>query len=184
MEVNELEIIRDDVITFMNEFIKSADLPLTISRIDDDIYRKIGEIRNNEIDWDWAVDYLNRGGHFDLAIGIRLDKSIDGLAIGIYQNEDEVLEIQAIESFVRFESEHPLRGRMVELTIIAATYFVTLVSGKGVHIIDPLDEKLISYYETFGFHLDGSFDESCIKRMVSSLDELLVVFDQLVNKKA
>ncbi|HBU8233047.1 TPA: hypothetical protein MDC20_003737 [Morganella morganii] len=182
MEVADLEQVRNEVISFVNDFIKRADLPFTASRINDDVYRKINGLRNSEIDWDWAIDFLNSDGHFDLAIGIKLDDDIDGLAIGIYQKEDGVLEIQAIESFVRFDVEHPLRGRMVELTIIAATYFVTLVDGTGVHVIDPLDEFLIEYYGMFGFHLNTSFDESCVKRMISDIEELTATFQRLINK--
>ncbi|WP_337153793.1 hypothetical protein [Proteus terrae] len=177
-----MEDIRNDVINFMNEFIQKCKLPLTISRIDDDIYRKIGNIRSNEIDWDWAIDFLNSDNCFDLAIGIHLNNDIDGLAIGIYQKDGEILEVQAIESFVRFEEEHPLRGRMVELTIIAAAYFVTLVEGKGVHIVDPLDPKLIAYYEKFGFVLDSSFDETCVKRMVSDIGELMGTVQNIIDQ--
>ncbi|EPE4145991.1 hypothetical protein ACSILE_004159 [Yersinia enterocolitica] len=182
MEPIDLEIVRDDVISFMNDFIRAADLPLQASRIDDDIYRKLHKLSSGEIDWDWAVQFLNKNEHFDFAIGIQLNDSVDGLAIGIYQHESEILEIQAVESFVRLKEEHPLRGRMVELTIVAATYFVTLVSGKGIHIIDPLDAGLISYYEKFGFRLDASYDETCVKRMVSDLDDQIERLRILIDK--
>lgn len=182
MDSLDLEKVRDDVISFMKEFIEAAGLPLTVSRIDDGIYRHIQQLKSSEIEWDWAVQFLNQSRHFDLAIGIKLDDSVDGIAIGIYQKESEILEIQAVESFVRFEEEHPLRGRMVELTVIAATYFVILVEGKGVHIIDPLDARLITHYETFGFSLDSSYDESCVKRMVSDLDDLIERFQALIEK--
>jgi len=180
MESLDLENVREEVITFMNSFVLAAGLPLQVSRIDDDVYRKLQLYKSAEIEWDWAIQYLNKNSHFDLAIGIQLDDDIDGLAIGIYQKDNEVLEIQAVESFVRFKDEHPLRGRMVELTIIAATYFVILVSGKGVHLIDPLDDKLITYYETFGFVLDSSYDETLIRRMVSDLDTLIARFEEIL----
>lgn len=162
------ESVRDEVIAFMNEFIQRSELPLTVSRIDDDVYRRL-QRRNGELDWDWAIQYLNDDGHFDLAIGIRLNDEVDGVAIGLYQREDKVLEIKAIESFVRFDDEHPLSRRMCEFTVIAAVYFVMSVHGDGVHIVDPIDERLISYYEQFGFIKNAAGQEI---RMEAGLDIL------------
>jgi len=182
MDAIDLEKVRDDVISFMKDFIEESGLPLKVSRIDDGIYRQIQQLKTSEIEWDWAIQFLNKKQHFDLAIGIQLNDSVDGIAIGIYQQDSEILEIQAVESFVRFDEDHPLRGRMVELTVIAATYFVTLVEGKGVHIIDPLDARLVTHYEMFGFTVDSTYDESCVKRMVSELDDLIDRFAKLIEK--
>ncbi len=139
-----LEEIRNDVISFLQELVLEANLPLEICRIQDDILAPLSA----ELNWDWALAHLNEEHHFDLAIGIKLNDDVDGMAVGLYCTEREILELQAIESFVRLNEDHPLKGRMILLTIIAATYFVLQVEGYGVNVLDP-DSDLISYYEKF-----------------------------------
>lgn len=139
-----LEEIRDNVVSFLQELVLEANLPLEISRIEANIEAPWSA----ELNWDWALSFLNDTSHFDLAIGIRINDAVDGMAVGIYCTERKILELQAIESFVRLDEEHPLKGRMVLLTIIAATYFVLLAEGYGVNVLEP-DSNLITYYERF-----------------------------------
>jgi len=182
MADHDLEVVRERVIEFMNEFLAQSGIPLEVSRVDDRAYRNLQKHQGSEIEWDFAVSFLNEEEHFDLAIGIKLDDNIDGVAVGIYREESRILEVQAVESFIRYDEHHPLRGRMVALTVIAAAYFASLIEGaEGVHFLDPLNDTLIKYYERFGFSLDVSYDETCVKRMVSQLDELLEKLPQIIK---
>lgn len=161
------EEIRNNVVSFLQDLVKEADLPLEVSRITCRMHAP----NHAELDWDWAFNFLNNQAHFDLAIGIKIDDDIDGMAVGIYCDENEILEVQAVESFVRLEDAHPLKGKMVLLTLIAAIYFVLQVEGKGVHVIAP-DMNLINYYEKFSLTFKENYDGEPSPRMTGNIDEL------------
>ncbi|HCA3439709.1 TPA: hypothetical protein MO340_004273 [Salmonella enterica subsp. salamae serovar 35:g,m,s,t:-] len=175
----EREEVRSLVVTYLQELVSNAGLGLQVSEITDDLYRNLNaRVGRAELDWNWGIQFLNEEDHFDLAIGIRLDEAIDGIAIGVYREPLRTLEIQAIESFVRMDREHPLTGRMVQLTIIAATYFLLLVNGQNLHVIDPTDPRVIAHYVRHGLTAEVIGD---MTRMVASVDELERRFDQLMD---
>lgn len=173
MEKEHWNEVGTAVIIFMQAFLDRAGLPLRVSKISDPVWRVLQKrFATAELDWDWAIQFTNKPRHFDLAVGMDLGNAVDGVAVGLYHLKEKRLEIQAVESFVKDQICHPLRGRLVELTVIAATYFVLLMEGREVHIIDPLDDTLIAYYTRFGFKMHRYFDETCLIRMTASIDVL------------
>lgn len=170
MSPEELEDVRTEVISFLQDIVAAAGLELQVSTISDDVYRAlIQRFAGAELDWDWGIQFINEDEHFDLAIGIRLDEAVDGVAVGVYQEPEQTLEIQAIEAFIREDAEHPLRGRMTALTVIAATFFLLQVEGQYLHVIDPVDQRLIEHYQTFGLVPERHGD---VVRMVANVDIL------------
>ncbi|SHO23789.1 Putative uncharacterized protein [Moritella viscosa] len=161
------EDIRNNVVSFLQELVEKAGLPLEISRIT----CRMQAPKSAELDWDWAFEYLNEETHFDLAIGIKIDDDIDGMAVGIYCDENEILEVQAVESFVRLDEDHPLKGKMVLLTLIAAIYFVLQAEGKGVHVVAP-EIDLINYYEKFSLTFKQNHNGEPSPRMTGNIEEL------------
>lgn len=180
MSPEELDDVRSEVVQFLQDIVAAAGLELQVSTISDEVYRALTErIAGAELDWDWGIQFLNADEHFDLAIGIRLDEAVDGVAVGVYQEPERTLEIQAIEAFVRDNIEHPLRGRMTALTVIAATFFLLQVEGQYLHVIDPVDERLIEHYRSFG--LVEELQNGTIK-MVASVDVLEERLDSAITR--
>ena len=170
-----IEEIRDDVVNFLQELVSEANLPLEICRINENIAPPLSA----DLHWDWALDFLNDDHHFDLAIGIKLNDEVDGLAIGLYCTERKVLELQAIESFVRLNEIHPLKGRMILLTIIAATYFVLQIKGNGVDVLQP-DAALIEYYKSFS--LSQAVKDNGDVFMTATVDTLSDALSKMIGE--
>lgn len=114
-----------------------------------------------------------------MAIGVRLDDAVDGIAVGVYREPELTLEIQAVEVFVRDELDHPLTGRMTMLTLIAATYFLLLVDGRYLHVVDPVHPRLVEHYESFGLaaELRGG-----VTTMVGDVETLEGRIDVLIDR--
>lgn len=176
-ELKDLEEIRNDVVSFVQELVRKAELPLEVTRIE----CRIDVPKSAELEWDWALGYLNNPAHFDLAIGVKVNNDVDGMAVGIYCDEHKILEVQAIESFVRLDEVHPLKGKMVLLTIIAATYFVLLVEGRGVHVIAP-DVDLVSYYEKFSLTFTENHKGKPSPRMTGNIEELSEKLNEMIGE--
>lgn len=155
MSPEEREDIRTQVVEYLQEIVMNAGLNLQVSAISDNVYRALNpRIPAAELEWDWAIQFLNEDEHFDLAIGVRLDDAVDGIAVGVYREPELTLEIQAVEVFVRNELDHPLTGRMTMLTLIAATYFLLLVDGRYLHVVEPVHPRLVEHYESFGLNAE------------------------------
>jgi hypothetical protein len=75
----------------------------------------------------------------------------DGAVLGIYNVKNGVLNIYLLESLVIQEQEHPLRGRLTALMIVAVSYFLSYFeNSQGILLCEPSPD-LEDYYKSFGF---------------------------------
>jgi hypothetical protein len=71
--------------------------------------------------------------------------------LGIYNVKNGVLNIYLLESLVIQEQEHPLRGRLTALMIVAVSYFLSYFeNSQGILLCEPSPD-LEDYYKSFGF---------------------------------
>ncbi|EGZ3275698.1 hypothetical protein CWH66_004503, partial [Escherichia coli O111:NM] len=148
--------------------------PLAVGPLSDDDY-KILCGGYGELEWDYALStYGNSREKYEFCIKLvqqgRVQGIPSGAAICVYGVEENIFRIHMIERFSREDESHPLKGRMVLLTLMSAFIFCKAVECKVVHIVEPVPE-LVQYYESFGFRM-----EQCGYVMSAVIDELQDIF--------
>lgn len=145
-------------------------LPLAVGPITDEDY-KILCGGYGELEWDYALStYGNSAEKYEFSIKLVQQGVIQGIpsgaAICVYGVDDNVFRIHMIERFSKEDELHPLKGKMVLITLMSAFVFCKAVECEAVHIIEPVPE-LRPYYESFGFRM-----EKCGYVMSTSADSL------------
>jgi len=104
----------------------------------------------NELDWaylsggfghlNWEAgltEYGNMEWSFDVALKLQSDTRLLNAAIlGVFKPETDTLEMHFVESFIRREEQHQLKGRVFEMMIIASFLYVAAVGGSTVRLMD------------------------------------------------
>ncbi len=146
--------------------IKSA-VRNAIQAVTDDMDLELGVGPINESDWaylsggygllNWEVGltkYGNDDWSFDVALKIAPGmNTLDAAILGVFRPETDTLEMHLVESFIR-NPQHPLKGRVFEMMVIASYLFIAAVDGTNVRLVD-VGPELTTYYRTFGFETDG-----------------------------
>ena len=105
---------------------------------------------NRLVDWPWDSgyrDYSYRNPkRFELATWY--DNTLSSLSLGRPSYGGSRLRLEFIESR---PSSNSLKGRIVPITISVAELYANIIGADELRIIDPIDEKLIEYYSSFGY---------------------------------
>lgn len=105
---------------------------------------------NRLVDWPWGSDYRDYSyrnpKRFELAAWY--GNTLAGLSLGRPSYAGTRLRLEFIESR---PSSSPLKGRIVPITISVAELYANVIGAEELRIIDPIDEKLIEYYSSFGY---------------------------------
>lgn len=92
---------------------------------------------------------------FDVALKLQSDtRLLNAAVLGVFKPETDTLEMHFVESFIRREEQHQLKGRVFEMMIIASFLYVAAVGGSTVRLMD-VEPELMAYYHMFGFQVDG-----------------------------
>lgn len=131
---------------------------LAVGDINDDDYRILcGGF--GELNWDEFISSIgNHEDRFEFCIKI---KTVEGgvatgvpagIALCLYSISENSFDIYAVENFCRNKPDHPLHGKMIQLTLMAAYLFSTAVKCATIRIIEPVQE-LLDFYAQYGFNL-------------------------------
>ncbi|PWC10691.1 hypothetical protein B4923_16375 [Brenneria roseae subsp. americana] len=150
-----LEEIGQSVRNNLQLIIDSSGLDLAVGPISDQDYRILcGGF--GDLDWNYAIcTHGNDPDRFEFCVKLvtdHIDSVPAGIALCVFGSNDKIFQIHMIESFVRDDEDHPLKGRMVTLTLMAAYIFCMAVEATEVYIVEP-DQDLIDYYSTYGFSM-------------------------------
>ncbi|MBL5919811.1 hypothetical protein I7V28_01510 [Lelliottia amnigena] len=131
-------------------------LPLAVGPISDDDYKVLcGGF--GDLEWDYALStHGNSPERYEFCIKLVNQGAMEGVPSGvalcIFGVEEHVFSIHMIESFVKDDADHPLKGRMVLITLMSAYLFCMAVECPTVHIIEPVVDLHV-FYESFGFRM-------------------------------
>lgn len=166
--------------------IKSAVLN-AIQTVTDDMGMGLGVGPLNQQDWNYLsggygllnwdmglTTYGNEEWSFDVALKLAPAMvTLDAAILGVYRLETDTLEMHLVESFVRTNVQHSLKGRVFAMMIIASYLYIAAAGGTYVRLMD-VEPELIDYYSMFGFKTDGS-------DMVQTVEELAESFIAIVE---
>lgn len=166
--------------------IKSAVLN-AIQTVTDEMGMGLGVGPLNEQDWNylsggygllnWEMGltrYGNEQWSFDVALKLAPTMAtLDAAILGVYRQETDTLEMHLVESFVRSNVQHSLKGRVFAMMIIASYLYIAAADGAYVRLMD-VEPELMDYYSMFGFRTDGT-------DMVQTLEELAECFISIVE---
>ena len=176
LTIDEIGIsVRNNIQLILDHF----ELPLAVGPISDDDYKVLSR-GYGELEWDYALaDYGNSSERYEFCIKLVNNSVVEGVPSGaalcIFAVENRVFNIHMIESFVRNDETHPLKGRMVLITLMSAYLFCMAVECQRIQIVDPVPE-LIEYYSGFGFSsVSGS---SLMEAKVSDIENAFIKFAQ------
>ena len=170
--------IKHTTVSALQGIIDAVELPVAVGKISDDDYAVLSR-GYGVLNWDVAITSLSS---YESCIDIVFkllpaQHMVDAAVLGVYSADDETIELHYIESFVRRVNEHPLRKRVMLLTIIFSYLLLMALDGKKVALIDPFNET-IQYYELFGFEIvedaRGLRMEATAERLTMLLDEMLI----------
>jgi hypothetical protein len=176
-----LEEIGQSVRNNVQLIIDGYGLPLAVGPISDDDY-KILAGGFGELEWDCGLSrYGNDPNKYEFCIKIVNHEcnavAPSGAALCIYDDEAKIFLIHLIENFERRDDSHPLKGRMVLITLMSALIFCMAVEGQLVQIVEPVPE-LLEYYASFGFI--ASENGKLMHAELSSLYGVFESFSKLV----
>lgn len=143
-----------ETLDFLQEIIDDSHLGLEVSRLNGDDFEFIALQKETQLNWFGYHPHFEH--HNSVPLGFRLsgiDDDVDGAVLGIYDPEFRRFNLFLLESFVQDNWQHPLKGRLTTLVIIAITYFLSLIDDSdGALIVEP-DPRLVSFYEDYNFTL-------------------------------
>lgn len=129
----------------------------------------VGDINDNdyrilcggfgELNWDGFINSIgNHKDRFEFCIKVKtVEDSAPtgvpaGLALCLYSITENSFDIHAVENFCRDDPGHPLTGKMIQITLMAAYIFSIAVKCATIRIIEPVQE-LLDFYASYGFNL-------------------------------
>lgn len=102
------------------------------------------------VTWNWATGYgefrFRHPDRFELAVWH--GSTLCSLSLGRPSRHGHSLRLDFVESS---PSEHPLRGRVVPITLINLRSYAEVIGATELRIISPLNQALIDYYTRFGY---------------------------------
>lgn len=154
-------------------------LPLAVGPISDEDYKVLSG-GFGELEWDYVLaTHGNSPDRYEFCIKLVNHEAMEsvpsGAALCIFGVEEHTFSIHMIESFVRDDAEHPLKGRMVLITLMSAYLFCMAVECPTVRIIEPVPE-LLDFYGSFGFNM-----LSCGYIMEADLSDIEGVFNKFAQ---
>ncbi|MDC9623574.1 hypothetical protein PSI22_18495 [Xenorhabdus sp. XENO-7] len=152
-------------------------LNLAVGDISDDDYFILSR-GYGELCWDDSLSRVgNREDKFEFCIKLvecgHVQGPPSGLALCTYSIAEQLFDIHMIENFCRDKPDHPLNGKMFQLTLMAAYLFCEATEGKLVRVIEPVKE-VIPYYERYGFSM-----HKCGYVMEVNVTDIKTVFKNL-----
>lgn len=151
MEKGDFQQACSKTLDFIQTFIDSVPLGLSVSAISEDEFEALVRDRRSTLNWRAYFPHYLSDDSFHLALKLNGADDIDGAILAVYSTSENELHIFLLESFIRQHQNHPLKGRLTALTIVAATWLLTLLNeSKGAYIVNP-DPQLIPHYARFGF---------------------------------
>lgn len=177
METVDFPVVCRETLRFLQAFIDSVPLNLAVNAISEAEFETLARDNRSSLNWrDYFGHYLSDGS-FHIAFKIAGSGTIDGAILAVYSTSHKELHLLLLESLIHHQQEHPLKGRLTALTIIAATMLLTLLDGsKGVWIVEPAP-LLIGHYSRFGF--TRGFGEKNV--MYASTETLQSMQTELLN---
>lgn len=155
-------------------------LPLAVGPISDDDYKVLSG-GFGELEWDYVLaTHGNSSERYEFCIKLvnqgAMENVPSGAAMCAFGVAEHVFSIHMIESFVKDDPEHPLKGRMVLITLMSAYLFCMAVECPTVRIIEPVP-SLHEFYGSFGFQM-----LSCgyiMEARISDIEDVFNKFAQL-----
>lgn len=139
---------------FLQEFIDSIPLNLTVSAISETEFEGLARDIRSSLNWRHYFGHYLSTESFHIAFKTGGSDIVDGAILAVYSASHQDLHLLLLESLIQEQPQHPLKGRLTALTVVATTFLLTLLNdSKGAWIVDPA-VMLISHYERFGFTLN------------------------------
>lgn len=107
--------------------------------------------RHDDASWSWRKGFGSYAKYhpkrFELAIWFA-KAQLCGLSLGKPTYSGSRLRLDFIEGA---PGNHPLKGKVVELTVLAAKTYAASIDAEQVRIMNPVNADVINYYEKHGF---------------------------------
>ncbi|HEX5794035.1 MAG TPA: hypothetical protein VFY01_12215 [Rheinheimera sp.] len=107
--------------------------------------------RHEDASWSWRKGFSHYAQQhpkrFELAIWFA-KVQLCGLSIGKPTYSGSKLRLDFIEGA---PGKHPLKGKVVELTIAAAEAYADSIGAEQIRIMRPVSAEVVRYYEKHGF---------------------------------
>lgn len=107
--------------------------------------------RHIDASWSWRKGFSHYARQhpkrFELAIWFA-KAQLCGLSIGKPTYSGSKLRLDIIEGA---PGNHPLKGKVVELTVLAAKTYAASIEAEQIRIMRPVNSEVASYYEKHGF---------------------------------
>lgn len=107
--------------------------------------------RHDDASWSWRKGFgsyaKQHPKRFELSIWFA-KAQLCGLSLGKPTYSGSKLRLDIIEGA---PDSHPLKGRVVELTVLAAKTYAASLEAEQIRIMRPVNNDVIRYYEKHGF---------------------------------
>lgn len=126
--------------------------------------------------------YENNPNKFSITIKLK-DENSDlpaGAFICLYDIELNVIEICCVENFVKDKKDHPLCGKMFFFTMSSVLMFASVSKTKKIILRDVCDEKLVKFYNNWGFGVMNRFPQI---DMSANVDDIVKTLRNIKLKK-
>ncbi|WP_175576944.1 hypothetical protein [Serratia symbiotica] len=151
-----LEQITSATLNNLQMLLEQKDIPLAVGPITNADFQAM-MTAYAELNWDFAFNgYGNNQNKFEFCVKLvgETNPLPAGAALSVYNIDINSFDICFVESFVRNNADHPLHGRMIVITLIAAYMFCTAVDCQVINVIEPVNVQVIALYQGFGFKGD------------------------------
>jgi hypothetical protein len=140
-----------ETLIFVQQLIDKANLDLTAAWLTEDDFASLAKNHKSRLNWLNYFPHFLHEESFSAGFKVKGSQDVEGAFLAIYSAADKHLHLFMIESLVKDDSSHPLKGRLTTLAVIAMTDLLASIDDSvGAFIIQP-DPDLIGHYSKFGF---------------------------------
>lgn len=141
----------NETLVVVQQVIDKAGLDLSVAWLNEDEFESLSRNPESRLNWlNYFPHYLHKES-FSAAFKVTGSQNVEGAFLSIYSVADKHLHLFMIESLVKDDASHPLKGRLTALAVIAMTDLLASIDDSvGAFIIQP-DPDLIGHYNKFGF---------------------------------
>lgn len=158
MENVDFNVFCNEALGFLQQFMDSVKLNLIVQAITEDEFEDLVFDQRSRLNWrEYFPHYLEENS-FHAGFKLTFDGEPEGAFLTVYSESDKHLHVLMLESLVRDEDDHPLKGRLTALTVVAITDLLSAIPDSvGAYIVQPHSD-LTSHYKKFGFSLTNQSD--------------------------
>lgn len=179
MRTTDFRTSCNEAVEFLQHFISVTNIDISVQPLSEEQFEMLVRDDRSELNWLAYFGHYLSDKSFHAGFKLSAGEGIDAAFLTVYSEKDKHLHVLMLESLVRNDDNHPLKGKLTALAIVAMTDLLSgIVDSLGAFIVQP-DPKLVVHYKRFGFEVT-QYNQNIMYANISTLQDIQ---KQIMNRE-